>query len=49
MFTEFEKMWLVELLEEKIAELEETEHKGEAFNNDMEALNSALTKIKNLN
>lgn len=48
MFNKLEKIWLEELLEEKIAELEEVENKGEAILNDLEALNSALDKVKKL-
>ena len=48
MFNKLEKIWLEELLEEKIAELEEVENKGEAIFNDLEALNSAFDKLKKL-
>ncbi|WP_294363940.1 hypothetical protein [uncultured Clostridium sp.] len=46
MFTKYELMWLEELLEEKIAEIEEVENKGEAILNDLEDLKSALNKVK---
>ena len=48
MFSKYELMWLEELLEEKIVELEEVENKGEAILNDLETLRSALDKIKDL-
>lgn len=48
MFEKLEKIWIEELLEEKIEELEEIENKGEAVLNDLETLRSALDKIKNL-
>ena len=46
MFSKYELMWLEQLLEEKIVELEEVENKGEAILNDLEDLKSALNKIK---
>ena len=46
MFSKYELMWLEQLLEEKITELEEVENKGEAILNDLEDLKSALNKIK---
>ena len=46
MFNKYQLMWLEELLEGKIAELEEVENKGEAVINDLEVLNSALNKVK---
>lgn len=48
MFEKLEKIWIEELLEEKIEELEEIENKGEAILNDLETLRSALDKIKDL-
>lgn len=48
MFEGLEKIWIEELLEEKIEELEAIKKKSEAVLNDLEALKSALEKVKNL-
>ena len=48
MFDINEICWIEELLEEKIAELEEVEDKGEAILNDLEVLTSALEKVRKM-